>query len=132
MTRTLAIVGKNEISTWVNRLKVAPSTINNVIREVRSLFAWASGQGFVPENPIAKTHDLRRKVVRPEPGILGVKEFSTLLCTAHPDILPYFALGGFAVIRPDELLRPPIRDGQEKSTPPHGGGFSTTPAESLG
>ncbi len=98
-------VGKNEISTWVNRLKAAPSTINNAIREVRSLFAWASEQGFVPENPIARTHDLRRKVVRPEPGILSVKEFSTLLYTANPDILPYFALGGFAGIRPDELLR---------------------------
>lgn len=98
-------VGKSEITAWVNRLKAAPATINNAIREVRSLFAWATEQGFVPENPIASTRDLRRKVVRPEPGILTVQEFSSLLCSAHPDVLPYFALAGFAGIRPDELLR---------------------------
>lgn len=98
-------VGKAEIAAWVNRLKAAPATVNNAVREVRSLFAWAAEQGFVPENPIASTRDLRRKVIRPEPGILSVQDFARLLTVAHPDVLPYFAIAGLAGIRPDEILR---------------------------
>ena len=57
------------------------------------------------ENPLANVKDVRRKFVRPEPGILSVNEFTSILEAAHLDVLPYFVIAGFAGIRPDELLR---------------------------
>lgn len=98
-------VQRDDVVTWINRQRVAPATVNNTLRELRSCFQWAKEQGFVRENPIATTKDLRRKVVRPEPGILSVGDFARLLAAAHPDVLPYFVIAGFAGIRPDELLR---------------------------
>ena len=104
-TKNACDIKREDVSTWLTRQRAAPATINNTVRELRSCFQWAKEQGFVRENPIATTKDLRRKTVRPEPGILSVGEFAGLLAAAHPDVLPYFAIAGFAGIRPDELLR---------------------------
>ena len=104
-TKSTCDIKREDVSTWLARQRVSPATVNNTVRELRSCFQWAKEQGYVPENPIATTKDLRKKAVRPEPGILSVEDFARLLGAAHPDVLPSFAIGGFAGIRPDELLR---------------------------
>jgi integrase len=53
---------------------------------------------------------MRAKAIESEPGILTPEQFTALLTNASPEMLPYWAIGGFAGLRRAELERLEWRD----------------------
>lgn len=95
-------VQRAELVKWIRQLGLAKQTVNNVIKELRSCLVWAVEEKIIPANPLEKTKDVREKVVR-APGVITPAEFTRLLAVASPDVMPYFAIGGFAGMRTEEL-----------------------------
>jgi hypothetical protein len=101
--RILASITGPEIGAWLRSLAAAPRTRNTYHLRVHLLFAFALEQRWVNANPC--TASMRAKAIESEPGILTPEQFARLLSNASPDMLPYWAIGGFAGLRRAELER---------------------------
>jgi integrase len=93
-----------EIEKWLFSLEVAPVTFNNYRERIAFLFGYGVKHGYLEQNPVD-----HRIEAMPEPTdpveIFTVDEIATLLSKATAELLPMFAIGAFAGLRTNELLK---------------------------
>jgi integrase len=96
-------IGKPDIQTWMDNQKWAPTTYNSNLGRISSLFNVAYRNGYIKNNPA----DLMGKqtVTQNRPERFTAKEAKQFLKLASKQkaVLPYFVLGLFAGVRPEEL-----------------------------
>jgi integrase len=105
-------ISTEEIETWLAHYE-HPVTFNNSRKAVLNLFNFAIRKSYLPSNPAAPID--RREEGDNEIEILSPKEMAALLLNSTFEILPYFALGGFAGIRPEELQKLEWEDVKQKA-----------------
>ncbi len=105
--RPLGTITLHDLERWLAGLEVGPVTRDHYRRYVVSLFKYGERRGLCDRNPalgLAKSGRDERM-----PTILTPKEAQNLLEVAQaraPEIVPYFAVGLFAGLRPlNELAR---------------------------
>ena len=92
-----------DVGKWLVASFPHPVTRNNNRRVLVNLFNFAKSKKYIDSNPAIET--AVTKHVRKEVGILRPNQISQLLQHAPTPIRPYFAIGVFAGIRPEELLK---------------------------
>jgi integrase len=93
----------DEIDTWLHELNVGPVAINSYRTLLHSLFAYGVSKRMCSENPI---HQVEKVTVKPgKVGILTVEHTQMLLENSADDVRATIALGAFAGIRPEEIVR---------------------------
>ena len=104
--RPLGTITLHDLECWMRGLGVGPVTRNNFRRAVVGLFNYGIRRGLCERNPalgLAKSGRDERM-----PAILTPKQARALLeaAQAHaPEMVPYFTVGLFAGLRPQNELR---------------------------
>jgi integrase len=90
---------------WLSEVATSPQNHNNFRTVLSTLFRFAQTKRYVPEdfNPIGSLG--RRKVVGTETEVFTPAEMTRLLETSSPELIPLLALGAFAGLRREELLK---------------------------
>jgi integrase len=99
-------VTPDDIRSFVSQPKWSHQTRNGYLTRLHALFSWCVSNGSARINPVAKVD--RFSVTSRTPEVLSVEDAAKLLetCkTTDVGLLPYFALGLFCGIRPNELER---------------------------
>jgi integrase len=99
-------VTAKEIETWLNRLKVASRTKNNYRDAIQQLFRFALSQQYLSRGEPLVTENVAE--VRVKEGAIHIytpQELQTLLTHAPSKLVPFFALGAFAGLRTQEIVR---------------------------
>jgi integrase len=99
-------VNAGMITQWLDNLKVAPRSYNNMRQGIVTLFNFARRRGYLPKGETTEAADV--ETVRDHDGeiaILTPGELSKLLTKSKPIYRLYFALAAFTGIRSAELLR---------------------------
>lgn len=105
----IAGIRTSDIETWLRGLGTGAKNRNNYATAVTTLFNFAKRAGYLPSDRATAAEDLSRaKDVGGDIEIYSPKEMGLILERARQfraDLLPYAAIGGFAGIRPAEILR---------------------------
>ena len=96
-------VTSEDIGKWLIKTFPHPVTRNNNRRVLVNLFNFAKSKKYIDTNPVAEV--TTAKQVSKDVGVLQPQQVTQLLAKSPPLILPYFAIGAFAGIRPEELLK---------------------------
>jgi integrase len=99
-------INTGAITRWLDSLKVAPRSYNNVRQSIVTLFNFARRHGYLVKGETTEAADV--ETVRDDDGeiaILTPAELSKLLRKSKPLYQLYFALAAFTGIRSAELLR---------------------------
>jgi integrase len=99
--RSIATITTGELNRFLESLEVGPVTRNTFRRDVRTLFSFCCDHQYCAENPTTAT--ARAKEPSTEVAVLSVDEARKLIATASPEMLPYWAIGLFAGLRPSEI-----------------------------
>ena len=99
----IAAITARQIDEWLRGLGVGAVTRNTFRRRLAVLFSFAKRRGYVNENPVADVE--RAKERETEVEILSVSETARLLGCADSDMVPFWAIGGFAGLRRAEIER---------------------------
>lgn len=108
--RPASSITRKDVEGWLDSLGVGAVTRANVLRNVKALFSWAEDREIIASNPAARVKVKKPKVEK-APEIFTPEEAEALLDAAQSEeagggkMVPYFALGIFAGIRPEELKR---------------------------
>lgn len=109
VNRSLQSIMHDEIDSWLDKLCAARgwtgASRNAYRRRVHALFEHARKRGLIERNPCYLVEQVT--VEREMPRILSVDETTRLLITAtniEPRIVPFFAIGLFAGLRPESEL----------------------------
>jgi integrase len=105
-TRAVSEITSTEVDLWLNGNAWSPSTKITYLRRLETFFSWAAKRGYSASDPTAA-------VERPTEShapivVLSPRDCRRLLEACRrvdPKLLPYFAIGLFAGIRPDEIKR---------------------------
>lgn len=95
-----------EINEWLRKLDVSPRTRNNHRGSIVNLFNFAKASGYLPkdqETEADSTSSAKEIVGRVK--IFTPLEMVTLLKHADEELIPFLAIGGFAGVRHEEILR---------------------------
>ena len=113
---------------WINEVGTSPQNYNNFRTVLSTMFRFAQNKRYVPEdfNPIDSLG--RRKVVGTETEVFTPDEMSRLLRSSSPQLLPLLALGAFAGLRREELLKMEWRDLKHESEIVHVSAFKAKTA----
>jgi integrase len=99
-------INTGAIVRWLDSLKIAPRSYNNVRQAVVTLFNFARRRGYLPKGETTEAADVETKRDgNGEIAILTPAELSKLLTKSKPLYQLYFALAAFTGIRSAELLR---------------------------
>ena len=96
-------ITSEDIGNWLLKSFPHPVTRNNNRRVLVNLFNFAKSKRYIDINPATET--TTAKQVIKDVGILRPEHVTQLLACSTRLILPYFAIGAFAGIRPEELLK---------------------------
>jgi integrase len=99
--RTVASITTKEIVEWLESLDVGPVTRNTFRRDVRTLFSFCGERNYCADNPASTA--TRAKEPSKEVEVLSVENARRLLAASSPEMLPYWAIGLFAGLRPSEI-----------------------------
>jgi integrase len=99
--RSVASITTKEINAWLTKLEVGPVTRNTFRRDARTLFSFCCDMGYCAENPATAT--TRAKEPSAEVTVLSVEDARRLIAAASAAMLPYWAIGLFAGLRPSEI-----------------------------
>jgi integrase len=103
--RSIASVTTKEIVGFLESLSVGPVTRNTFRRDVRTLFSFAIEHGYCSENPAASKATKAKEQNNKDVEVLSVDQVRQLLAKSSPDMLPYWAIGLFAGLRPESEIR---------------------------
>ncbi len=95
---------RDRIQAFVDEM--TKQTRNFTLRSLSPLFSFCVEQGYVERNPCAFVR--RAKVEKRAPAVLSVKRAAALMrfvSNYAPRLVPYYAVGLFAGVRPQELLQ---------------------------
>lgn len=91
-----------DLSVWLERLELGPTSRNNYRRVVGVFFNWATRLGYCRENPAKLVERARKK---PEPvAIFSAEELKVILGHAPADLVPVLAIGALAGLRVAEII----------------------------
>ena len=99
----IGTIRTEQIEAWLIKTFPHPVTRNNNRRVLVNFFNFAKARKYIDVNPA--TEVATSKQVGKEVGVLEPKQVKKLLAHADSKILPYFAIGAFSGIRPEELLK---------------------------
>jgi integrase len=99
-------ISTHEIEVWMNGLGVSGRTRNNYRNAVLQLFRYARGKRYLPRNEPTVVEDVASATT--SEGAIEIytpAEVSLLLTNATERLLPFFAIGAFAGLRSQEIMR---------------------------
>ncbi len=99
-------ISTHEIEVWMNGLVVSGCTRNNYRNAVLQLFRYARGKRYLPRNEPTVVEDVASATT--SEGAIEIytpAELSLLLTNATERLLPFFAIGAFAGLRSQEIMR---------------------------
>jgi integrase/recombinase XerD len=96
-------IESRDVDSWATELNVAAVTVGNYLRCVSALFSFAVRRGYSSINPAAAVE--KPKVVKDAPEIFTPAQVDALLRSSPIESVPYFAIGVFAGLRPEEMKR---------------------------
>lgn len=99
--RSVAEITTSEIDAWLESLAVGPVTRNTFRRDVRTLFSFCCKRGYCAGNPVLAT--TLAKEPNTEVEVISVEDAQRLLEKSSREMLPYWAIGLFAGLRPSEI-----------------------------
>jgi len=99
--RTASTITTKEIEAWLESLGVGAVTRNTYRRDCRTLFSFCAKRRYCAENPASAI--TRAKEPQREVEVLSVEDARRLLGASSPEMLPYWAIGLFAGLRPSEI-----------------------------
>jgi integrase len=102
-TRPIASLTTAEIDQWLRGLGLGSVSRNTFRRRLVTLFKFAKTRGWCQTVPAAESTRVRE--VSEEIGILTPSELAGLLSVANEEMIPYWAIGAFAGLRPAEIER---------------------------
>lgn len=105
-----AVTG-TQVAGWLHGNGWKPATVRTKRIDLQTLFGWCQRQGWSESNPVAGIE--RECLDDKPPGILTVEQAARLMRACEevdPGLLAYLALGLFAGIRPEEIVRLRPRD----------------------
>jgi integrase len=103
--RPLGTITLHDLEMWLNGLDVGPVTRGNFRTAVIGLFNYGVKRGLIDRNPAMGLPKSGKD--QSMPVILSVKQVEALLNAASlkaPEMVPYFAVGLFAGLRPKNEL----------------------------
>jgi len=96
----------HEIEVWLNGLGVSARTRNNYRSGVLQLFRYARAKRYLPRNEPTVVEDVAAANSNEgEIQIYTPNELKLLLSNAPEKLLPFFAIGAFAGLRSQEIMR---------------------------
>ncbi len=99
-------ISTHEIEVWLNGLGISGRTRNNYRNAVLQLFRYARGKRYLPRNEPTVVEDVAS--ANPAEGAIQIytpQELRLLLSHAPAKLLPFFAIGAFAGLRSQEIMR---------------------------
>lgn len=99
-------ISAHEIEVWLNDLAVTARTRNNYRNAVLQLFRYARGKCYLPRHEPTVVEDVA--LANAGEGAIEIytpQELRLLLSQAPPKLLPFFAIGAFAGLRSQEIMR---------------------------
>ena len=96
----------HEIEVWLNGLGVSSRTRNNYRSGVLQLFRYARAKRYLPRNEPTVVEDVA--AANSSEGAIQIytaAELRLLLANAPEKLLPFFAIGAFAGLRSQEIMR---------------------------
>ncbi len=103
--RSVASITTKEIVGWLESLGIGPVTRNTFRRDVRTLFSFCIEHEYCSENPAASKATLAKEQNNKDVEVLSVEQAKKLLKASSRDMLPYWAIGLFAGLRPSEIRK---------------------------
>lgn len=104
--KLMADITTKEAEKWLANLgrTYKPQSVVNFHRIAKRLFAYAVPRGYCEKN-IFTTIDKPKVKAKETVGIFTPDELQAILSEAHPDLVPWLAIGAFAGLRAAELDR---------------------------
>jgi len=102
----IAQVTTHEVEVWLNGLDVSGRTRNNYRNAVLQLFRYARAKRYLPRNEPTAVEDVA--AANSGEGAIEIytpQELRLLLSHAPAKLLPFFAVGAFAGLRSQEIMR---------------------------
>jgi integrase len=99
-------VSAERLRKWLDGQGWAPATRRGRLIDVGTFFSFARARGWCAHDPVAGVGKVT--LDNAPPAILTVEQCRALLAAAlelYPSMIPYFALGLFCGIRPQEIFR---------------------------
>lgn len=99
-------VTTHEVEVWLNGLGVSGRTRNNYRNAVLQLFRYARAKRYLPRNEPTVVEDVA--AANSGEGAIEIytpQELRLLLSQAPAKLLPFFAVGAFAGLRSQEIMR---------------------------
>ena len=95
-----------DIELWLNRLKISSRTKNNYRGAIQQLFRFAQSRRYLSRTePLAIDDVAELRVKGGAIEIYTPDELRLLLANAPAKLLPFFAIGAFAGLRTQEIVR---------------------------
>jgi integrase len=95
----------DDVQSFFDRIKLSARSFNNFLRTLRTFCRFAQDRGWLSKEVDLLSSVKRRKEKSTPVEILTPQEMAALLEHAAPEIAPCFALGAFAGLRSEEILR---------------------------
>jgi integrase len=101
----LVSLSPDDMRSFFDRIKLAPCSFNNFLRTLTTFCRFAQDRCWLSKEVDLLSGIKRRKETRTPVEIFSPQEMAALLEHATPEIAPCFALGAFAGLRSEEILR---------------------------
>jgi integrase len=107
--RMLHEIATVELDRWLNEQGWGPKTRKGFRGAIRTFFRFAKNRKYVQSDPTEGLMTIKKRQLARKPGILTPRELRSLLFAAREYsgglLLPYFSIGAFCGLRPEELKR---------------------------
>lgn len=94
-----------DVASWLDSLRVGPRTWNNYRAALAALFAYGESLELIRSAAPLLAASLPRTIARIRPAIFTPEQMRLLLQSARESLVPALALGAFAGLRSEEVLR---------------------------
>jgi integrase len=101
--RPAGSITPKEIGSWLETLKIGPTSYNNFISRLSALYSFGIKQEFLSENPLLKVE--RKKVPSSKTQVITPADLQRLLDNAPAELVPALAISHFAGLRTAEIMR---------------------------
>ena len=95
----------DDVRSFFEGVKLGPRSFNNYLRTLKTFCRFAQDRGWLSKDADLLASVKRRKEISTPVEILTSREMVALLEHATPQIAPCLALGAFAGLRSEEVLR---------------------------
>jgi integrase len=101
----LSSLSPDDVQSFFDSIELSPRSFNNFLSALTTFSRFAQDRGWLSREVDLLSGVKRRKEKRTPVEILSPQEMVALLTHATPQIAPCFALGAFAGLRSEEILK---------------------------